>query len=170
MDSYRVPIVSLGERIAVPFFDRKCPSCGTVKLDSFEPSEPPVILCADCGEPTERAWLSKPANVIGDEMDHVQVNGLKTPRRFTSKIEHRRWLKSEGLRIVDDGKSKDAGRADTMDAQTLENARQLVSRASAGWRDPEHAPIGITSNDGIIRYLNDRRRAELRGEFGFSDR
>ncbi len=155
----------------MPFFDRRCPSCASVKRDSFEPCDAPVLLCDQCGEPTERVWLSKPANVIGDECDFVSHHGEKHPVRFRSRSEHRRWLKERGLRIKDDGKSKDAGRAAMMDPQTMENARQLVSRDSkAAWRDPEQAPIGITSDEGVIRYLTDRNRAENRGEFGFSDR
>jgi hypothetical protein len=49
-------------------------------------------------------WLSAPPNVIGDEMDHVQVNGLRHPRRFRSKQEHARWLKSEGFTVKDEHK------------------------------------------------------------------
>lgn len=162
----------------MPFFDRRCGSCGTVTLDSFEPSDAPTILCAECGEPTDRVWLSKASNVIGDECDFVRMNGTREPFRVTSKIEDRRWLKERGYRIKDEhigqegsDKSTLSQRCGGMDPQTLANATALVSRDnSAGWRDPEKAPIGISSDEGLIRYLGDRRRVEQRGEFGFSDR
>lgn len=107
--------------------------------------------------------------VIGDEMDHVQVNGLKHPRRFTSKQEHKRWLKEHGYRIYDthegdqgSDKNKFTTRLATMDPQTLKNAQELVTRAASApaTRSADDAPIGITSDDGVIRYLTDRRRAE----------
>lgn len=130
------------------------------------------MLCGDCGEPTDRAWLSKPANVIGDECDFTQHNGTKIPIRFRSRREHRLWLKKNGYRILDDKTAKGSKSADCMDPYTLAAATALVSRDSraSGWRDPSKAPIGITSDEGLIRYLSDQNRVENRGEFGFRDR
>ena len=157
----------------MPRFDRKCEACGWELRDVWERSDD-QRLCDDCGEPTVRAWLTAPPNVIGDEWDHVQKMGTKHPIHFTSKIEHRRWLKANNYRIMDDGDGKGSKMATALDPQTLANATELVNRAATqknrGWRDPELAPIGITSDDGVIRYLTDRNRAENRGEFGFSDR
>lgn len=94
----------------------------------------PLVACPDCGAPTRRAWLSKAAAIVGDEMDHVQVNGLREPRRFRSKQEHKRWLKEAGYEIRDGhapmpgtDKSKHGISWATMDPQTLENARYLVT-------------------------------------------
>ena len=156
----------------MPFFDRKCGSCGTLKIDCLEPSEPPTVLCDDCGEPTERVWLSKSSNVIGDECDFVQHNGTKTPIRFRSRGDHKLWLKSHGYRIAEDASAKGSKSAGIMDAYTLEAARTLVSRdnRASGWRDPDQAPIGITSDEGVIRFLRDRSRADNFNEFGFSGR
>lgn len=153
----------------MPFFDRRCESCGTEVYDVLEPSNAPVVLCGECGEPTVRAWLTKPAYVIGDEMDHTQINGLKHPRRFTSKQEHARWMKANGFRIKDDhvgsqgsDKNKFTQRWAGMDPQTLKNAQDLVARAASApaTSSEEDGPRGITSNDGIMRYLQDRSRNE----------
>lgn len=155
------------------YFDRKCPACGTITIDSLEPSDAPVILCSQCGEPTERAWIAKAATVIGDECDFTSRNGEREPRRFRSKLEHRRWLKEKGYRINDahvgtqDGDtSKHTTRWAAMDQQTLQNAIDLVTRAaSAPATTPrDDGPHGISSNEGIIRYLDERSRVE-RGEF-----
>lgn len=106
-------------------------------------------------------------------MDHVQVNGLNQPRRFTSKQEHRRWLKAHGYRINDGHVGHQGGDANrftqrlaTMDPQTMQNAMELVARASlAPATSPQDdGPRGITSDAGVIRYLNDRARRE-RGEY-----
>jgi hypothetical protein len=156
----------------MPFFDRICRSCGAQIIDSFEPPTPPAILCRDCGEPTERAWLTKPANILRDEIDMVQHAGTKRPIHFRSRIERNRWLKQNNYREAGDGTCKGSKSGACVDSQTLANAAALVSRdgRNSEWRDPNQAPIGITSDDGVIRYLRDRNRAENRGEFGFSDR
>lgn len=155
----------------MPRYDRKCPSCGWIAINLLERMDA-KRLCDDCGEPTERAWLTPPS-VVGDEMDHVQVNGLKEPRRFTSKQEHARWLKANGFRINDahvgeqgSDKSKWTSRTATMDPQTLANATALVTRAASApaTSAEDDGPRGITSNEGVIRYLE--RQAQMqRGEF-----
>lgn len=159
----------------MPFYDRKCPDCGWTKCDSFEPVNALPVLCADCGEPTERAWwIGKPANVIGDECDFVQRNGTKTPIHFRSRIKHRQWLKTNHYRISEDKSALGSKSADIMDPVTMANAAELVARAATapvrGWRDPNKAPIGITSPEGMLRYLSDQNRVENRGEYGFSGR
>lgn len=155
------------------YFDRKCPSCGTITIDSLEPSDAPVILCLQCGEPTERAWIAKAATVIGDECDFTSRNGEREPIRFRSKLEHRRWLKEKGYRINDahvgtqDGDtSKHSSRWAAMDAQTLQNAIDLVTRAASAPAAPStpDGPQGITSDEGVIRYLGVQARI-ARGEY-----
>ena len=148
------------------FFDRRCPECGWVRIDSFEPSEAPIILCDDCGEPTERAWLTKASNVIGDAMDWTQRNGTKIPIHFTSKQERKRWMKQEGWREADyhmgdqgSDKNKFTQPWATMSQETLDGAKAMLERVAtqSSWRDVEDAPIGITSQDGLHRYLREHR-------------
>lgn len=169
------------------FFDRKCPQCGSEIIDSYEPSEPPTVLCLDCGEPTERMW-KKSANVIGDEMDAVITHGSKTPWRCRSRADYRNFLKQKHLRVndthvrPDDYKSRgreeqrkfSGGSASSgLSQDYMDGVAQMLARvekeSAKHWRDANKAPIGITSDEGVIRYLGDQRRAE-RGEFGFSDR
>lgn len=116
----------------------------------WEPINHPAPPCPECGLALVRAWLTKCSAVIGDEMHHWQVNGLKTPRLFESKQERRRWMKEEGFRecayhIGLDGsdKSKHTRRWEAMDAQTLENARILVERAAQEptRNEPKETPL-----------------------------
>lgn len=126
----------------MPTFDRLCPSCGWTKIDSLEPTTPQPVLCDECGEPTERAWLTKPANVIGDEMDWTQTNGLKHPRRFRSKSEHRRWLKESGWTVKE--RHAEAGGKDW-----LAKAEALAQRhGGVGTKEPESEPLNVTFTSG----------------------
>jgi hypothetical protein len=164
----------------VPIYDRLCESCGWRREDCLEPVEPPVRVCDDCGQPTVRAWFTKASNVIGDEMDHVQVNGTNVPIRFRSKQERKRFLKAHGWREAGEhappagtDKSKLTQSWAAVSAETLESAKVLLERVGSqgsGWRDPDQAPIGITSPEGLMRYMNDVRVAENHGQFGFKDR
>lgn len=82
------------------FYDRRCESCGATKIDSYEPTDPPVITCT-CGQPMVRAWLTKTPAVHGDEIDiwvrHGICNDDATPRHYRSKAEMRRVTKEKGL-------------------------------------------------------------------------
>lgn len=155
----------------MPRYDRKCPECGWEAIDLWERMDA-KLLCPECGEPTERAYLTTAASVIGDEMDAVLTNGSKQPWRCRSKQLHRDWLKANGYRIKDDhvgeqgsDKNKFTSRSVTMDPQTLANATALVTRAALEpARGSASETIGLTSNEGVIRYLHDRARIE-RGEF-----
>ncbi len=86
-----------------PVYDLGCRSCDWQSIDELEPvNMPSREACPECGSYTvERQWLSKPPFAVGDEMDHLQVNGTKEPIRFRSKIEFRRWLKENGYRVKD---------------------------------------------------------------------
>lgn len=71
-------------------------------------------------------------------MDHVQVNGLREPRRFTSKQERKRWMKENGYREfvrhkgTDSDKSKHTTNwAASMSPETLENARIMLERTAS---------------------------------------
>lgn len=86
----------------MPYYDRTCTVCDWQAVDLHEPIDPPTVPpCPACDAPTARAWLTKPPNAVGDECDFVEHNGTKTPIRFRSKIEFKRWLKEQGLRVVD---------------------------------------------------------------------
>ena len=157
----------------MPRYDRKCQDCAWTAIDLWEPSDSPRVSCPDCGAPTERAWL-QPAAILRDEIDLVQHNGTKDPIRFRSRIERNRWLKQHYYRESGDGTSKGSKSGACMDPQTQMNAASLVARASAEpakvQRDPSRVAIGITSDEGVIRYLSDQNRVQNRGEFGFGDR
>lgn len=135
-------------------------------IDVFEPVHVGVVPCPLCAEPTLRAWLTKPASVIGDAMDHLQVNGTKTPIRFRSKLERLRWMKQHHLvdatrHVGQDGsdKSRHTTRWEAMDAQTLENARILVTRAAQepARNDPPPTPLHVTTTYGEVRFRGGKR-------------
>lgn len=77
------------------------------------------------------------AVVIGDEMDHWQVNGTKTPIHFRSKSERKAWLKAtrqeEFVRHVENpatGKSAHTTDWSKMtDPYTMNYKRELLERA-----------------------------------------
>jgi len=74
-----------------------------------------------------RAWVTKPPNVVGDEIDLVSHNGEKHPMRFRSRADHRRWLKEKGYRIKDDA----SGHSSTGGVQWLKDAEVLATRNGA---------------------------------------
>lgn len=168
----------------MPFYDRLCRACGTPQIDCFEPIDAPVVLCGECGEPTERAWIGRPSNVIGDECDFIAHNGVKTPTRITSKSDYARLLKQGGWRIKDTEAIGDTSympesqrrrfpqRQHAVSQYTLDNAKAMLERIATEkqpWRNAEDAPIGITSDEGLIRYMRDLRNADHH-TFGFKDR
>jgi hypothetical protein len=79
------------------------------------------------------------ATVIGDEMDHWQVNGTKTPIHFTSKAERKAWLKAAGYEEFVrhqplPGTDKSAHTSDwsrVTDPYTMNYKRELLERAFA---------------------------------------
>lgn len=129
----------------MPNYDRICDSCGWFSVDLLEPIAAPPVPCPDCSAETKRAWLTAPPTVIGDEMDHVQVNGLRHPRRFRSKEEHRLWLKSSGWRVSEEfapmpgtDKSPHSVRSITGGKQWLADAEALALRnGAAEGKEPE---------------------------------
>ena len=143
----------------MPFYDRIC-HCGWTAIDVLEAIET-VHACPDCGMQTERAWLTKPSNVIGDECDFVSHNGEKQPVRFRSKAEHKRWLKERGWRIKDDhvgeqgtDKSRFTSRWAGGGKQWLADAEALAQRhgASVG-KDPGDEPVHVTFTTGDLTDL-----------------
>ena len=143
----------------MPIYDRLCGQCGWEAIDVFEPVNHLAPLCPDCGEPTVRAWLTKASSVIGDEMDHTMVNGLKEPRRFRSKQEFARWKKDNNYtdrvrHIGQDGgdKSPFTRRWESMDAYTLEQARILVERTASepARNEPKETPLKVRVTTGEV--------------------
>lgn len=139
----------------MPYYDRLCNRCGWLAVDALEACYADAPACPDCGTLTVRTWLTKPPTAIGDAMDHVQVNGLKEPRRFTSKQERRRWMKENGFREFVrhiDG-SPHTERWATMDALTLANATALVTRAAKepARNDPADHPLHVQHEYGDVK-------------------
>jgi hypothetical protein len=87
----------------VPFYDRKGTACEHVMIDCYEPISSPPVACKECGGPTERAWLSKPATVIQDSIEggvfirHGLCNPDGSPRKYYSKSEIAREAAARGL-------------------------------------------------------------------------
>lgn len=96
-------------------------------------------------------------------MYHLQVNGLKEPRLFTSKQERARWMKEEGFRdctrhVGQDGtdKSPHTTRWVTMDAYTLQNAKELLERAAQqpARNEPREDALHVTHTYGTAIKVN----------------
>lgn len=142
----------------MPLFDRLCHGCGWQAIDVMEPVNPGVVTCPACGDPTERAWLTKPSNVIGDECDFVSHNGERHPVRFRSKLEHRRWLKEKGYAIKDEhiglqgsDKSPHSTKWEGGGKEWLANAEALAQRHSGiGSKEPDDEPLHITWRTGEL--------------------
>lgn len=89
----------------MPMYDRVCidPNCNTELIDCYEPVEAPDVACTKCGKPTERAWIGKPAAVIGDDIPggiwirHGLCNEDGTPRKYYSKSEIAKEAERRGL-------------------------------------------------------------------------
>lgn len=122
----------------MPFYDRKCLACDWTAIDVFEAVHEPASACPSCGELTERAWLTTVSTVIGDEIDHTQVNGTRDPIRFRSRSELRRWRKEHGYVVVDShvgkpGSDKSPFTSDWnrggYDPYTAANVKELLERA-----------------------------------------
>lgn len=84
----------------MPMFDLLCPGCGLQRIDVLQPVTCEQPLCDECQTPMQRAWLTKPSNVVGDECDvwvrHGICNEDGSPRRYTSKSEMARAAKEKG--------------------------------------------------------------------------
>ena len=85
--------------------DLKCSACDWTKRDHFCRRSDTWPVCADCGAPTIRAWLSGafPA-VIPDDVPggFVAENMTREPETFYSKSEWRRRMKELGVRHRDE--------------------------------------------------------------------
>lgn len=89
----------------MPVYDLRCPSCGVVWPDKYQPMTTVQALC-DCGQsrleripPTQNP--GKASGVIGDECDVSVRHGIcwpnGEPRRYTSKAEMAREAKRLGM-------------------------------------------------------------------------
>jgi len=116
-------------------------------------------LCEKCGHLMQMGeWPFCPHGfgshtAIGDEMDElIENNGTRFAIRFTSKQMLREHTRAHGLEPFVrhrplPGSDKSPHTVDwskgSIDAQTLENARVLLSR-QAGGKDPEPEPVPLT--------------------------
>ena len=106
-------------------YDLLCPRCKAQRIDVLQPIDAPDEWCAQCFDKgrlqvMQRAWLTKPANVIGDECDvwvrHGICNPDGSPKRYRSKSEMHRAGKEKHLEnrvehiTVDSDKSKHTSR------------------------------------------------------------
>lgn len=86
----------------MPMYDRICTN-GHKLIDCWEPVTAPVVACPECGKETERAWLTKPSNVIGDDIPggiwirHGLCNEDGSPRKYYSHSEMRAEAKRRDL-------------------------------------------------------------------------
>ena len=85
-------------------YDRRCETCGNVKIDCWE-----VIATNDpsctCGGLMKRAWVAGAGpKAHGDEIDvyikHALCHSDGSPRHFTSKTELRKAEKAAGVHNV----------------------------------------------------------------------
>ena len=120
-------------------------------------------LCTVCGLPIEVGdypciTVARPHQrgingAIGDECDIWQENGFRHPRHFSHKSELTRALAAVGKEITVrhrplPGTDKSPFTTDwskgSIDAQTLDNARVLMSRnGTAEGNDPEPEPLNV---------------------------
>lgn len=139
----------------MPRFSQSCTSCGwagDIHARAFEnPS------CPQCGAATERLWVGEPVSIQRDEIPGGQFfeNGWAEPRRFDSHSAHRKALAAEGLeqRVRWAGPNdKHVSRMDIPCAQTLENARILLTRGAQAVRERKdrwpNATLPITVEEG----------------------
>ena len=52
----------------MPIYDRVCSNSHEL-IDCYEPITAPEVACPECGEPTERAWLTRSPGVIQDSIE-----------------------------------------------------------------------------------------------------
>ncbi len=84
------------------------------------------------------------ATVIGDELDHWQVNGTNTPIHFRSKADRKAWLTANGLEemarhVPTPGSDKSPFTSDwskMTDPYTMGYKRELLERAFKQRADP----------------------------------
>jgi hypothetical protein len=83
-------------------YDRLCPD-GHEMIDCWEPVNVGEVICKECSKPTERAWLTKPGNIIQDSIEggiwirHGLCNEDGTPRKYYSKSEIQKEADRRGL-------------------------------------------------------------------------
>jgi hypothetical protein len=84
-------------------------------------------------------------------MDHLQINGLKEPRRFRSKAERKRALKEAGFveanchvpRYGSDKGLDTTNWAAQYDPYTAANVKELLERAFQQTPEPAVKPLNI---------------------------
>lgn len=143
----------------MPLYDRCCRNCGWEAIDVHEPINLAAPPCPVCGEKTERAWLTKPSAVMGDEMDVTIKNGTKEPIRFRSREAFKRWKQEHGyedrVRHVplqgSDTSPHTTNWAAQYDPYTAENVRILIERAfQQSNHEPQMEPLHVNVTSGEL--------------------
>ena len=86
----------------MPMYDRRCQSCGILRVDVLEPIVTRDPLC-ECGGTLIRVFTQRAPATIADSIPgginikHGLCNPDGTPRRFDSKSDIRREAKARGL-------------------------------------------------------------------------
>lgn len=86
----------------MPMYDRRCPACGHLTFDRFEPLASPVVPCDQCGTTTGRVLLRPPA-VKQDSIpggfwaENGICNDDGTPKRYDSHSDMKKAAKAKGL-------------------------------------------------------------------------
>ena len=83
----------------MPVYNFRCPECGMILVDVYEPITAPKHSCTHCFCFLERVMGCRTA--VGDEIDIEIKHGLclpdGTPRRFRSRAELRRAERTAGM-------------------------------------------------------------------------
>lgn len=142
----------------MPLYDRRCAACAWQAIDVWEAVVTEIHACPDCGNQTERAWLTKASTVIGDACDFVSRNGEAQPVHFRSRAVHRNWLKQHGYSIKDEhkpppGTDKSKFTSDWSrgyDPYTAANVKVLLERAFTQQPDAPEPTMHITTYTGEL--------------------
>ena len=142
----------------MPIYDLRCTLCGLEMDDVYVPTtqKPP---CYWCEAPTESLWRT-PSAVIGDEWpgggSRTFENLGHEPVVCQNKSDLQKEMDKRGLRHPDrwvPGDRHLTNWAAAIDAQTLDNARVLLSRAAGSAGASGEPPVRCETATFTIRDL-----------------
>lgn len=79
----------------MPMYDYKCPNGH--EFEGLYPVGVDIVPCRECDAGANKVWVTKPSNIVGDEIDYIDENLGPEPIRIRSKAERRRIMKERGL-------------------------------------------------------------------------